>query len=376
MEPAVTLDTTPAAAPAAPVAPTPAAPASEPEIRSVRDVIDSIVSRPPSVETPPSAAPEGAAEPPADPGDASGDGAPAGETPTPEQPTPEPTPTPPQEFEAADGSRFKVKGPDGKYTEIPGTLGHVEFTVEGKDGEAKTYTKSVGELVSLGRRAVALDRVVAQTKAETEQIRSEAEQQAQLAQGFIELMREVFADESGAAWEKRREEFLQLTSPEARAKRAEAELESFHRSRQAMDAEQQAIGWYQQAVQPVVTQVWTGAPDVSDEAKLGKINMLTAHLTVNGVVPPERRGEFAEIIAGPFAQWAKAEQARVGGMKAQQTAADTAATQAAQRAAQQKVNQAARGAAPVGHPAPDIPARAKPKTKAEAISFIARRPAP
>lgn len=369
-----------AATPAAPAAPAPVAPAAAPEPKTVSQVMDSIVSRPPatsegSPEAPAAApaAPAGAATPPAK---VEGEGTPKADE-KPAEPTKEVPPEVPLEFEAADGSRFKVKGSDGKYTGIPDNLGHIEFTVPGKNGEPdKTIVKPIGELVSLGRRAVALDRTVAQTKAELESVQGEAQEVAALNQSFVELMREVFSDETGEKWQARRDEFLQLTGPEARAKRAESELRTVRQQSAAQAEQAAAVGFYEARIAPQVAQAMQAAPDVAPETHIGKLNLLMAPLMVNGIVPRERHAELAELVEKQFVPWAKAEQARIAGVRPAAPAAVPPAPTADQRAAQEKVNQAARGVVPVGQPAPDLPVRPKPKNKEEAVAFIARRPVP
>lgn len=276
------------------------------------------------------------------------------------EPEPEPEPTEVPQFEAPDGSVFRIKGPDGKYTNLPDTMGHVEFEMRTKDGQVKTYVKSPAELVQMARRGIGSEQVIERTKAEAQQVQ-------ELNQSFIELMREVFSDESGDAWIKRRDEFLQMTSPEARAERAESALAARERMERETAAQQQAMTWYNGTVQPTLERAWEASPDVTDEAKLGKLNILTAHITVNGIVPPEHRDEFARIVAGPFAEWAKQEQSRVS---ARLTTAQQQQQKAAQRTAQAQVNATARPMAPVGRAAPDVPARPKPKNINEALDFV------
>lgn len=373
-------------APVAPVVPADAAPTPAPDAapsapRSVEDVMASLTApnpeypgeAPPVIIQPPSdAAPEGAADAVqpevTDSAEVPGD-APATDPETATTPESEPETAPEPTFEAPDGSTFKVKGPDGKYTNIPTDLGRIEFAVKTPSGEVKTYAKSPGELVAMARRAVGSEQVIERVKSEAEMVRSEAEQAASLNQSFLDLMREVFSDDSGQSWAARREEFLQMTGPEARAQRAESELQRIRRETADAAAQQQGMQWYAQRVEPAVARAFNEAPDVSVEAKMGKLNLLTAHLTVNGVVPPENREAFADIVNGAFVAWTAQEQARMAewkslGQRKEQEAAE------ARRKAQQAVNQASRPMATAGRAAPDVPARPKPKNINQALDFV------
>ncbi len=364
---------TPAPAASAPVpTPTPAAPAAAPELRSVQDVLASLAM--PSTAVPAdgtesleSPAPTDAA-PAAAPGTASPEGRdnPADPSPTPDESAP------PPEVVAADGTRFRVKGADGKYTNLPETLGHIEFTLAGEDGTAKTYVKSPAELVRMAQQSVAANRHAERVRGEAERLQQEAERAATLNAQFIDLMREVFTDESGASWQQRREEFLRMTGPEARAARAETQLHRVQQERIEAAEQARAYQWYQARIEPVVRQAFEGASNVPMEAKIGKLNLLTQHLTVNGVVPPEHREAFAEIVSGEFLAWTQQEEQRMAGLvgAAQQRQQET---EAARRQAQATVNATARALAPVGRAAPDVPARAKPRNVNEALDFVARR---
>jgi len=376
--------TTPAAAPeSAPIVPTMASvmeklTAPNPAYQAAPEPV--VVLQPPTPDGQPApAAPEGAAAPvqpqATDLEEVSGDEPAPGDdpNPTPEAPEP-PSDQPPPQFEVPDGSTFRVKGADGKYTNLPENVGHIEIEMRTKDGQSKTYVKSLPELVSMARRGIGSEQVIERTRAEAEAVKADAEQALTLNQSFTELMHEVFADESGEAWQRRREEFLQLTSPEARAERAETALQQ--RDRLDREAKQQhaAQTWYATEVEPAIAQAWKSSPDVSDEAKVGKLNILTNHLLENGVVPPSRRGEFAEIVAGPFNEWVQQEQARFVGFRTA-TQREQQAAVAAKRAAQDAVNQAGRAMAPVGRAAPDVPVRAKPKNINEALDYVIRGPA-
>ena len=280
---------------------------------------------------------------------------------------------PPAEAVIGDGAtRIVVRSTDGKFTPAPDVK--LEFTV----GD-KTYLKTPAELVRMARDGVAGQQYVSEARQFREQI-PQLQQTLQVLQQELEaqaaLNRELLNDEG--TYYERRSQWEQMNSPEARLARIEQERLHEEQTRRASyeQAQRQQIvqTYFQQELKPVQDEVISGYPEVSLEAKMGRISIDTLPLMVNGVIPPERLPEYKAYLAGPFREWVTAEAARVARVTAEQNARVQQTIQQSQRRAQQVVQSVGRQLAPNGKAAPDAPPPSpKPRTREEAKALIIGR---
>jgi hypothetical protein len=266
------------------------------------------------------------------------------------------------------GNRVVVRTPDGKYAAAPDVK--LQFQV----GD-KIYLKSPAELVRMARDGVAGQ----QFREEVKQYREAVPQLAQRLESMeseLEAQRalnlELLTDES--RYLARREEWDRLNSPEERLRRIEAEREYEFTTRRAQQEEAQRrnviLSYYTQEVKPVQDDLLAGFPEVSLEAKMGRIALDTAPLLVNGIIPPERLPEYKAYLNGPFREWVQSEAAKRSQAETQRrTQLDTE-----RRKAQTVVQSVGRQLAPNGKAAPDAPPpRPKPRNREEAKQAILGR---
>lgn len=246
-------------------------------------------------------------------------------------------------------------------------------------GEVGTYAKSPQELARMARDGIAGQRhfqrlqqiereVIPQITRERDMIREQFEAQ-------VALNREILGDEE--RYLARREQYLEDTGPDKRLARLEAQLNeertNNQRAEQARQRTFEANRFYETRIQPVVSQA---IATLSPELVLGRMNLDTAHLMVNGVVPPARWNELEAYVRGPFTDWVRKSQPAAAPQNGNGHASGSTATTAAkQKTDQRAVNQAARAMQPVGaagtESAKPLP---PPKNRQEALERILARP--
>ena len=127
-----------------------------------------------------------------------------------------------------------------------------------------------------------------------------------------------------------KEEWLAQNAPEQRATRAEQELQNIRTQTQNSATENQAINYIQTQISPVLEQLVTANPLVSEHEVFGYYSMATAPLLVNGRVSPDRLHHVKTIVERDVANWVRSQQiAREDGQKRSAgsiVAAQTAAT--------------------------------------------------
>jgi hypothetical protein len=206
-------------------------------------------------------------------------------------------------------------------------------------------------------------------------------QQFEAMQAELEAQRalnlEILNDES--AYLERRDQWSQLNAPEARLARMEQQQQQEYAQRRASEEQARTVGvitqYFEQNIKPVQEEILDGFPQVSLEAKLGRISIDTAPLMQNGVIPPQRLPEYAQYLAGPFRQWLQAEAAKVDQISAQREQQQQQQVRQQQQRAQQLVQQVGRQMAPTGRAGADVPPPApKPRTREEAKAMIIGRP--
>ena len=281
---------------------------------------------------------------------------------------------PPAEAVIGEGAtRVVVRSADGKFTPAPDVK--LEFQV----GD-KTYLKSPAELVRMARDGVAGQSYVQKAR-EYEQQLPLYQQQLQEMQQQLEyqaaLNRELLDDES--AYYERRSQWQEMNSPEARLARYEQERvqhAEVQRAQQEQAQRTQVVqAYYTQEIQPVQQELLQNFPQVSMEAKLGRISMDTMPLLQNGVVPPHRLPEYKAYLDGPFRQWVQEVAARVDAVNKQREAQLQQTIRQGQQKAQQVVQSVGRQLAPNGRPGADTPPPSpKPRNREEAKMAIISRP--
>lgn len=205
--------------------------------------------------------------------------------------------------------KLRFKGADGQYTSAPSVP--VDQKIELEVG-GKTYVKDFAGIVRLAADGIANQRHAGENSQLKTRVIPALQQSAQQLQGELDaqiaLNREILGDEGRYA--ARRQEYLQLNSPEQRAERAERALEE--RDRQATQTAQSAerVEFYRQNILPVLQTTLSDAPTISDEEALGRIAMQTSQWQVGGVIPPERFPELAAYLRDTFTPWAKGEHAK------------------------------------------------------------------
>lgn len=279
---------------------------------------------------------------------------------------------PPEAVIGEGGNRIVVRTADGKYAPAP------EVKLEFQVGE-KTYLKSPAELVRMARDGVAGQQFRQEVQEYREQVpqlvqRFEALQQELEAQRALNL--EILNDEQ--AYLRRQEEWQMLNSPQERLRRMEEQQQQEHQQRQAAQEAAQrhqvVLRYYEQELKPVQDEILGNYPEVSLEAKLGRISIDTAALMQNGVIPPHRLPEYKAYLAGPFREWVKTEAAKVSQAQAQRQAQLKQTIRQGQAQAQQVVQSVGKQLAPNGRAAPDAPpAPRKPRNREEAKAMIISR---
>ena len=266
------------------------------------------------------------------------------------------------------GSAIVVRTADGKFAAAP------EVKLEFRVGD-KTYLKDVSEVVRMARDGVAGQ----QYREEVKQYREVLPQVAQKLESMeaeLEAQRALNLEllNDPERYYARKDEWDRLNAPEERLRRLEAERNQEWETRRASDEQARRqhtiLSYYAEAVKPVQDELLNGYPEVSVEAKMGRISLDTAPLLVNGIIPPERLPEYRAYLQGPFAEWVKGEAARMQQFDTQRQQL----IQQGQKKAQQVVQSVGRQMAPNGRAAPSAPpARPAPRNRDEAKTAIIQR---
>lgn len=297
---------------------------------------------------------------------------PQGEEATAGEANADPDAPPPESVIEEHGNRIVVRTGDGKFAPAPDVK--LEFAV----GD-KVYLKSPAELVRMARDGVAGQQFRQEVQQYREQV-PQLVQQFEAMQSELEAQRalnlELLNDEM--AYQQRREQWEQLNSPQERLRRMEQQQEEEYQQRlyqqQALQQQQQVAAFYQQELKPVQDAVLGNFPQVSLEAKLGRISIDTMPLLRNGVIPPERLPEYKAYLDGPFRDWVQSEAARIDSENAKRRSELEAQLQVQRAKAQAAVQSVGRQLAPTGRTGPDTPPPPpKPRNREEAKALIINR---
>jgi hypothetical protein len=270
--------------------------------------------------------------------------------------------------------KLRFKAGDGTYAPVPKDLVGQKFELE---VGGKTIVKDLSGIARLAADGIANQRHANENHQLRTQIVPQFQQQVgtlqQQLDAQIALNRELLSDE--AKYVARRQEWMDLNSPEQRADRAERALVDRDRLATQHAQGQQSVAYYNANVLPALKSVTTDAATVTNEEILGRMMMQTSHLATapNGTVPPENYPKVAAYIRDSLAPWAKA-------LHAQRTQADTARRETEERQQRDRVADAQRErqlatrdvsafvpAATGGTPlSPNSQAQSPPRSRAEA----------
>lgn len=278
------------------------------------------------------------------------------------------------------------RNPDGTFkSRIDPTQ---KFDIVMKDpetGEARTYTKSVPELLRMARDGVWGQKVkdevqyyrenVPQWEQAHTAIASEVQTLRESLQAQMALNRELLTAPDDIVIQ-RREEFAYQQSPEQRLARMEAELaqrqQMFEQSRQEQERAQQASGFIQTRLAPVLAEAEAalGGDEFAKRLVAGQVALATTPLLQNGQLPPQRWPDVEAYLRGPFQQWlqqaVQSQQART---------VDSNAVRQMQLEAQRAVNATGQVIRPVGAVPGTVQTPATPpKNMNDAISRIINKP--
>lgn len=269
---------------------------------------------------------------------------------------------------------FKVYAADGTETDAPAV--EVEFTADGK-----TMRKPLADVVRLAQRGRHNERLheeveAARTFRDVELPRLQADYQQ--AQAFAHLL--LTNDD---ALEQARAEFAQFHTPEARAERAEAQLEaerqrlaSLEQQRTTEQAAHHTREFLATDVVPAVLAMVQQYPTVTEDEVTGRVVAAAKHYLVDGVIPPQALAKVAAAMED-VRLWAEGtHETRTESQRAREAAeaakreAEAARAQAeqAKREATKLKRDTARVLKPTGAATMDTPRPAKPRTADEAIA--------
>lgn len=273
---------------------------------------------------------------------------------------------------------YKVRDAAGQFV-APDLARKVEFTINGQ-----TYLKTDAELVRGFAGQINASRIATENQA----LKASVTTTQQQYEGRLQALNAELSARSALAIElleaapeivdARRQEWASQNSDGKRAERAEAALRTRTESEQQRDAllrtNAMAAQFFGSHVKPVLDDLSTKYPNISEEARYGRIMLDTASLHVNGRIPPERYGEYDAYLRGPLTRWVADQSAKLSGASDVERKAREKAEQDAAKARQDAVQAQARGMQPIGFASPDRPALRVPQTREEIRNAIVQRP--
>ena len=265
----------------------------------------------------------------------------------------------------------------GQFAEMDQTRTY-ELAIKDKTtGETKLYQKTLPDLMRLAKDGIATQKYQTEVRQAHDELsyyrqnvpawQKSHETIQQKAEGYKALAMELLtADENTVI--SRREAYAAQNTPDRVVARERAALDA---ERQRLASERQSWQFRQQVdtvmnrIQPAIQQAESL---VGPDAAAGKLTRGTAHLYVNGRIPPEHFPQLEAFVQGPYLQWAQQEAARINGSTAEAAKLAEAARKA-QATAQKVVNQTGRQVAPAGTNNGAAP-RTAPKDVNDAIERI------
>lgn len=260
-------------------------------------------------------------------------------------------------------TEFVVRDAEGEV-EIPNLT--IEYKANGKVRQDR-----LDQVVKLAQWGVYNEQKFA---AEVQQYQAAVEErEALLARREAELERLLTDDEF---YDKVREAYVEETSPERRAERAEEEAQRAREQVQWLPIQQQGEQLYAQEIVPAMQMIAKQLHTVSEAELEQRVERALLAMAVPGpggrpIVPPNRYDELRQFIVEDLAPWAQAVHARrvTANAPAQPKAAPAAVDQRkvdAQRAKRQ-VGQVLRPVGGSTNPAPSTPKKPAPATVDDAM---------
>lgn len=233
--------------------------------------------------------------------------------------------------------------------EVPEDL-KITFKANGKVRENVPLEKVV-QLAQMGvynherEQEVVQIKQEAQTRAaEVEQLRKSVEQYDTYFQRMFED--DVFAEEARAA-------YIAQNTPEAKARKAQAELQTYKAQVQQQQADVYVGQFIQQQILPSFERIMKENPTVDEHALLGRYSTLTAPFLVRGKFPINTLSKVQHLVENDLAYWARG----IHNERTEADAAKTAEVRKAQLEAAKAKRQLTRTATPAsnGNAAPTKP---------------------
>jgi hypothetical protein len=229
--------------------------------------------------------------------------------------TPEITPPKPAK-PAPEG--FTPKAADGTpYDEWPDLS--FDFNADGKEYKDVPLEKVV-RMAQMGAYNERRD-------AENKQIRSgQSALEAQIAEGrriiqeYDANVQRLFEDEN--YYLQSQGNYKTANSPEQRLQRLEQQRAYEQQQFQQQQVQQIAQNYISQAITPAVERLVNQYTEVPFEEALGELSLLTTHMTVNGLIPPQRLPEVQALVTNELGPWMESRHAaRVGRTRTAETTA-------------------------------------------------------
>lgn len=238
---------------------------------------------------------------------------------------------------------FTVKDDTGAETEIPSLK--LSFKAGGKMQEDLPLDKVV-RLAQSGFYAEQMGAERDQLKKELPEIQTRAERLEAALEDQKALNARMLEDED--FFLQAREQYAAVNTPEHRAQRAEAKLRETEQRQQQVRLVEEANGFVQNAVTPILTRLAEEYPTVTVEELYGRLTIETAPLLRNGVIPRQHWNEVTRLLESSVAQYAEAQHARRDGDRVKATQKATKEVTKAQETATKAKRVLAKAMAPAG----------------------------
>jgi hypothetical protein len=218
----------------------------------------------------------------------------------------------------------------GEEVDVPSDLTFT-FTANGKEYKDLPIDRVIRMAQSAGNnetlREQALQAEAAQLAAEEQLAQMQQDIQDRLTEADALIARLLTDDDYR---DRARDRYARANSPEARAERAETELAETRRTQQQQTAAAQARSFTTEHLAPAMETLLTRHPTITPDELLGKFALLTRHMVIDGVIPPQRIPDVAKVFREKLVPWAGQTHEHRSVTAAQQQAATARAVQDAQ----------------------------------------------
>lgn len=230
----------------------------------------------------------------------------------------------------------------GEEVEVPADL-TFSFQANGKEYKDLPIDRVIRMAQSAGNnetlREQAMEAEAGRLAAEETVAQAQQELQDRLSEADAIISRLLSDDDYR---DRARDRYARTLSPEARTERAEAELARLRASQQQQQTAATARSIATEHIAPAMEALLTRHPTVSVDELLGKFSLMTRHLIVNGVIPPQRIADVAKVFRDKLVPWVQQTHEHRSVTAAQHKAATDKAVQDAQTKATLAKRQLAR----------------------------------